>query len=644
MKNHIRHFAYLINLCILIICFTACQEDDVILAPETNSVLEETQKTTTINYEEIQNDNLFQDLITKRGLKGYFDISSELSNSKNNNELGFIIKSTEAVKIIKDGYTSYTLSVRRKKESLYDIDNLVIGQKDGETKTQLYTYHFTQESFHGYIGGEPFTEDLKYTIRELSNEGTVLSSSEGTISLKKDTTVHKGITVKSSGCTTVFISVPRYCHCVTPPHGPWDGCSCTPRSGWDTTSIRVCGNSGDGPLTTGYTFDNQRISAGRGSGIPDFTPLDPGDGGMTTTIFATAEEFTLDNLHQRVRFSSAQLNWFLEGTNVNYAPLFASFNYENNWSQESKNLTKEMTNLLATGNTKQKNLVKAVLEKDIDRATNIILQGAEFTQVQCCDNDQTPRIMAEITAKLAIDFLDAGFNIFIIGLEIFRTDEREGRFVRTIMKETGIDVPSEIDDATLGSLFKVRKRNRELVTEPFGEWYTPILDLGFTVLDLMAVISPSTNGGAFLAIKGGGTITGKALSDYLKVLAKGKWKTVNESMSDAAKSYQEFISGKNWNESFEMILPNGNPVKFDALKDGVLGEAKSGMLNFVDANGNFKPFFTGQDAIVNQARRQREAASDLPIEWHFEHDIVRQAFQNLLQNRGFNIKFIHTPR
>ncbi len=338
MINQFKRYILVIPFLFLVILPIGCDNDDIVLTPETNNVLEETQKITTINYEEIQRDKLFQDLIIKRGLSSYFDISSESSGSKNNNELGFIIKSTEAVKIIKNNYTSYTLSVRRKKESLYDIDNLVIGQKDGETKTRLYTYHFTQENFQTYMSSASLTEDLKYTLVEFSSEGTILSSSEGTI----PTTKNKDISIKSSGCSTISVSTPRYCSCVG--HSPWDSCDCTPRSGWDTTTIRVCNdsNNGDGPLTTGYTYDNQDISAGGGSAAPSSNPFDPGNDSTITTIFATAEELTLNNLHQRVHFSSPQFDWFLEENNINFAPILASFNFTNNWSQESKDSTKEI--------------------------------------------------------------------------------------------------------------------------------------------------------------------------------------------------------------------------------------------------------------------------------------------------------------
>ncbi|WP_378180893.1 Tox-REase-5 domain-containing protein [Aquimarina sp. SS2-1] len=309
---------------------------------------------------------------------------------------------------------------------------------------------------------------------------------------------------------------------------------------------------------------------------------------------------------------------------------------------ETINFSRYTLEVLQSGTLQQKRFVNAVLSSNISEALNIALEGSAYQQ--CC-NDEFPNDistkMAYFTASIAINFYDGMFNLVKMVEDLFYSDEEEGRFVRIIAENSGLDISSSISNETLGRLFKVRYQHQgEMHVVPAGEWYQAYLDAAITFVDIFGVLTPSSNGGAFLAIRGGGTITAQVLSDYLKVIGKGSWKTVNESMSDAAKSYQELISGKPWNQSFEMP----GPVKFDGIKNAVFQEAKSGMLNFVDANGQFKPFFNGQEAIINQARRQRQVADDLPIEWHFEHDLVRQAFESLLSLENLNIKFIHTPR
>ncbi|MCK0158803.1 hypothetical protein MWU65_16550 [Cellulophaga sp. F20128] len=52
-----------------------------------------------------------------------------------------------------------------------------------------------------------------------------------------------------------------------------------------------------------------------------------------------------------------------------------------------------------------------------------------------------------------------------------------------------------------------------------------------------------------------------------------------------------------------------------------------------------------QQAAIKQADNQLKAAEGLPVEWHFEHKIVRDAFEYLFRNEGFsNLTLKHTPR
>ncbi|WP_082994712.1 Tox-REase-5 domain-containing protein [Aquimarina megaterium] len=222
----------------------------------------------------------------------------------------------------------------------------------------------------------------------------------------------------------------------------------------------------------------------------------------------------------------------------------------------------------------------------------------------------------------------------------------EGAAIKAILKNLrGINVPNNISNSELGDLFQIKMINGSfevLYQQGIG---ADLIETGIGLLDIMAILAPNRGGGAFLAARGGGIVTKEVFKQYLATIAKGAWKTFNESMSDAAKSYQELISGRKWNESFQL-----NNVKFDALKNGVLGDAKSGMKNFVDsATGRFKPFFanstTGGKALIEQAKRQTIAAEGNPIEWHFEFEEVRKATELLFEGiEGIKIILLHTPR
>lgn len=307
-----------------------------------------------------------------------------------------------------------------------------------------------------------------------------------------------------------------------------------------------------------------------------------------------------------------------------------------------------MIRLLRAGNTQQKAFLNAILNHDLESALTIFFQNVESNSYNPCPNPPCEGnfdATVVLSVQIINGFFDGAVNTIAYLGSPLRSSESRGRIVRELMEESGIIVNTDVDNNTLGNLFKLRSRGRELTFEPANQdFWDSLKDIGISLLDIVAIVSPSSGGGAFLFVKNGaGKITSASISTYFKKLKQGTWTTVNESMSDAAKSYQEFITGRSIRESF---LLNG--VKFDGLKNGILSDAKSGMLNFVNTNGTFKQFFlnsnTGANAILDQARRQRAAAGDLPIEWHFEHRLVRDAFENLLRNGGFNIKFIHTPR
>jgi len=88
------------------------------------------------------------------------------------------------------------------------------------------------------------------------------------------------------------------------------------------------------------------------------------------------------------------------------------------------------------------------------------------------------------------------------------------------MEQMGVDVPNDVDNETLAELFKVRQRNLDLVIEPIEDYLNEMLDIGISIIDVIAIVSPSKGAGTFIFAKTGtGTITAKALSSHLKTMA-----------------------------------------------------------------------------------------------------------------------------
>jgi hypothetical protein len=139
-----------------------------------------------------------------------------------------------------------------------------------------------------------------------------------------------------------------------------------------------------------------------------------------------------------------------------------------------------------------------------------------------------------------------------------------------------------------------------------------------------------------------GKTGGNLLDDAIEKI--GKWIDKNEFMSDAARKYQRFISGRADDLVYEI-----NGYSFDGFDEalGILKDAKNIPENFVDSSGNFKPWLSGADDWVSQAENQIAAANGLKIEWHFNSQSTRDAMHNLFMNRNpdllEHITLVFTP-
>jgi hypothetical protein len=112
----------------------------------------------------------------------------------------------------------------------------------------------------------------------------------------------------------------------------------------------------------------------------------------------------------------------------------------------------------------------------------------------------------------------------------------------------------------------------------------------------------------------------------------GRWIQRSEYMSDAARAYQRFISGR----ADDLVYEIGGYTfdGFDASL-GILKEAKDIPTNFVNAATNeFKPWVSGTSSWLTQAQNQVNAAGGLKIQWFFNSQAAREAMYNLFLKKN----------
>ncbi len=668
MKNHFKHYTFLLAIAFIFIFLLGCQKDDDLIQEQeevTQEVIESKPlQVSLIDNKEIITNTLFKELITSTNLNTYINIPQEESFRLNPSDF-FSINSHQAKKEKSDNKTTLTFSLTTNNESIYDTDNLVLIESKGIKKVFWYTYHFTPENYKTYLEADNYEFELPFTKREVSSSGDIISIIKGSNTLRRDH-INKSIN-KGYQCEWVAKSFPYYCFCVG--HSPWVfDCKCTPPSGWQIEWDWVCGTgnetgSENGPLSVGYVTGYGEISISRGSFLS--TPTTPGGGlgggdGMISEPFFSPKEAAVVSLGIIAGLTGSQTNWLLLQNNNNLVPGLDRILNLDQYSQRSKNIVKELVEFGRRSNDQlSKEFIgdaidAIVLDKTLDFAPYLNPNASPISvgpTVNPCPNPPcNPGPSPEELWSFSIPGLlrgtsDALANASLIVVEYTSPDIAEGQLIRNMMEFEGFIVPTGISNTTLGNLFSARREGGRFIFEFDTSVGTDILNIGINLVDILSLLSPSKGGGAFLAVRGGGHITKTVLKQYLKTLAKGVWKTTNESMSDASKTYQELISGRKWNESFEL-----NNIKFDGLKDGVLAEAKAGHLNFVDSNTRrFKPFFlnTGAPAMFDQVKRQITAAEGNVIEWHFEHAIVRDAAVHYFTQRGVNMTKVilkHTPR
>jgi Restriction endonuclease fold toxin 5 len=129
----------------------------------------------------------------------------------------------------------------------------------------------------------------------------------------------------------------------------------------------------------------------------------------------------------------------------------------------------------------------------------------------------------------------------------------------------------------------------------------------------------------------------------------GQWGPANEAMSKRSARYQEQITGRPASEAYWVggVGRKSGGVKLDGFEKGVLLEAKGpGFANKFNADLSPKRWFkdSGAQALIEQAQRQFQVASGVPIRWHVAEKQAADAIHRLLKNADVEgIEVVHTP-
>jgi hypothetical protein len=120
----------------------------------------------------------------------------------------------------------------------------------------------------------------------------------------------------------------------------------------------------------------------------------------------------------------------------------------------------------------------------------------------------------------------------------------------------------------------------------------------------------------------------------------GTVKVVSEAMSPRARAYQARVTGMAEGTAY---VQNG--VKFDGYDEaaGLLIDAKYGMDFMVDSAGSFKSWSRLPDKVIDQAKRQLDAAGDASVEWRFSDERVALAVRDLFSSQNLAINVVHVP-
>tara|TARA_R110002050_G_C8931357_1_gene512005 strand:+ start:155 stop:2125 length:1971 start_codon:yes stop_codon:yes gene_type:complete len=510
--NKLTRIIGLIGFFLFLSCNNNFEEDFLEEAAQQEEIVLKQLSAKRIVTEEIRNNPVLNTLMEKSKV---FAQGRESSQSKEvySPENDFSVNTDEAMYTSYGDYHSYTFEVFREEPNGL-LENLLISlQKDGSYKSWLIAYTLDDSDFESIANNE-YIEGIekRVAIAEIDiDSGSIISSlaANETDPCKKEVSRATGWTIQlyASDCEDGDAT------------GDGDNGDSTHNN--DPNGAQGDPNypgNNDGYNNTGDNDGN--TSGGGGSNSDgDLSCFDCNGTDFSTLI--TSSDIHKLNIDLGFTYASSNAFWLRSFENKATAAQLIYF-LEFNTSSEALSFAKEAVTMLRTGNRTQKAFVNSLLEADISTAAKLLVEDEPINCCQfdpsCCNNEVFDPVV-QLTARIVIDASDAVFNYFMFMLEAETSWSRRGRAVRGFMEDLGVDVPNDIDNRTLGRLFKVRKRNLDIVIEPVGDYKDTLLDVGISMLDILAVISPSKGASAYLFVKGSGLITAKAISNYLKLIS-----------------------------------------------------------------------------------------------------------------------------
>ncbi|WP_271407390.1 hypothetical protein [Tenacibaculum soleae] len=270
------------------------------------------------------------------------------------------------------------------------------------------------------------------------------------------------------------------------------------------------------------TGDSNPISGGGSSGGGG-TTSDPSNPKPPKYICIETEPYTNNCTKYILNTTLIPINPSIESElNLN--------NQQSIWlnSLENQNTKKDIENFYFDNPTfENQNFVKSIIETDriLGGQINVSSTGMQPQELDdCCPGGCCPdpsiygndKIIQEYGIEPVQTAIDGTFNILASTTELIGSEEWVGSRVRKIMTEIGVEVPSDVDNKYLATVYRIRKRAGRLIVEHRPGLLRSMLDVGLDTLDMVSFLSPSRGGGAFLAIKAGGKITISKITAHIR--------------------------------------------------------------------------------------------------------------------------------
>jgi hypothetical protein len=123
----------------------------------------------------------------------------------------------------------------------------------------------------------------------------------------------------------------------------------------------------------------------------------------------------------------------------------------------------------------------------------------------------------------------------------------------------------------------------------------------------------------------------------------GEWGKASEGMSEQARRYQVQVTGAPEGYVYRVQLGD-KYVKFDGYDGGVLIETKStGYAQWINKKLEFFGNFQGRNQMLEQAKRQLEAAQGTPIRWIVAEERLAGALRKMFKAERLPIEVVHVP-